>query len=132
MAIKGKIETQYHPSWEDRGKHIARIETDIKSLENEVNEGKTQLKEELVIGNIVKYNGKEIIMTRRISPKRYVLPVENALQYASVDELLRFKAIQQVDIKRFKELIGQKNVTVPESAYIVGQGGVEYLTIRLK
>ena len=132
MKINGKIETQYHPSWEEKGRHIAKIEEEMKSLEDEVNEGKTHLKEELVAGNIARYNGREVIMTRRVSPKRYFLPVQNALQYASVDELLQFKVIQQVDIKKFKELIGQKNITVPESAYIVGQGGVEYLTIRLK
>jgi len=130
-AREKNIERKIHPLWEKKGLYITSLESEVKKLEEEIQEEKDKLKEKLAQLGIDVYEGKAIKLTRRISPKQYGVSLETALKYASLQELANAKVLD-AKLKPFEKLMKKKNITLTPKEYMELRGAVEYLTIRKK
>jgi hypothetical protein len=125
------IETTVHGTWEDKGLRVVTLENEIKQRTEESTEIKTGLKDELASQRIDIYQGREVILTRRISPRQYGVSFEVATKYATLAELAEVGALN-VDLKPFEELMTRKNITLVPEEYLELRKPTEYLQARKK
>jgi hypothetical protein len=125
------IETTVHGTWEDKGLRVVTLENEIKQRTEESTEIKTGLKDELASQRIDVYQGREVILTRRISPIQYGVSFEVATKYATLTELAEVGALN-VDLKPFEELMTRKNITLVPEEYLELRKPTEYLIARKK
>ena len=131
MEIKKNIETTIHGTWEDKGLRVLTLESEVKQREEEVTELKTDLKEQLASQKIDVYQGREVILTRRLSPRQYGVVLGTATKYATFQELEEAGALN-VNLKPFEELMRRKNIKLSPKEYMEVRGAVEYLQARKK
>jgi len=125
------IEKTIHSTWEEKGLQVIGIEAEIKQMEEEITEVKVDLKDQLAAQKIDVYQGRDVILTRRLSPKQYGVVFETAIKYASLKELAE-AGVLGINLKSFQGLLQSKNITLSPGEYLELRGAVEYLTVRKK